>query len=80
MKLLILCLALCVVVMGERCHQANDCSVTLCSSGSSLACIHDECTCTTQSGNGCTTAQDCHQHCHNRDGHCVDGSCHCRQG
>ncbi|XP_063415982.1 uncharacterized protein LOC134697629 [Mytilus trossulus] len=39
------------VVMGERCNQANDCSVTLCSSGSSLACIHDECTCTTQSGN-----------------------------
>lgn len=40
------------VVMGERCHQANDCSVTPCSSGSSMACIHDECTCTTQSGNG----------------------------
>ncbi|XP_063402321.1 serine protease inhibitor Cvsi-2-like [Mytilus trossulus] len=80
MKVLILCLAFCVVVMAERCQHSNDCRITLCSTGASLACIHDECTCTTQSGNTCTTAQECQQHCHNRDAHCVDGSCHCRQG
>ncbi|XP_063402317.1 serine protease inhibitor Cvsi-2-like [Mytilus trossulus] len=80
MKVLIVCLALCAVVMAERCQQTSDCKLTLCSTGASITCIRGECTCTTSSGSTCTTAQDCHVECHDRDSHCVDGRCHCRHG
>ncbi|VDI19810.1 Hypothetical predicted protein [Mytilus galloprovincialis] len=78
MKFVILCMSLCVAVMGEQCRQTNDCRVTMCATNANLVCLHGECTCTTTSGATCTTADECRHDCHDRNAHCVDGRCHCR--
>lgn len=82
MKLFIVCvLALLAVVASETCTSVADCTVTSCGNGYTLICAHDECTCTTNTGQGCTHSNECHNHCNNQGhgghGHCVNGNCVC---